>query len=517
MAAHSATLSARPRAASKTKTRSWLQALAALLLAGVILPAGIALGVLIIFESNHLILPGVSVMGADLGSMTPSQAQDQLNQDWNVHRTLVLSDGTHTFSALPVEYGLYLNPDATMRAAYAAGRDSYEGELLQIFTRTPRSVQPVVIFNSGVARTRFEALAASFAVDPQQASLVYADGQWSVDPGKEGQALDIEAALAQLNTDPLLALMHAHVNLSVQTIKPQEVRFAALATQAADHKSLITKPLNLRAYDPISDETFTLNIPAATLAPWVSVGDPLADDPQVSLDAARVQEYINQWSQQTLGSGRVLEKIQGMDALTATWQGGKELFAMVRRLPTSFTVRSGDTVYSISAKVGIPYWRIENANPDVSFDALSAGQQITIPSKNDMLPLPVVLGKRIVISISQQHMWTYENGKLLHDYVISTGMASSPTLPGVFQVMEHIDNAYGERWDLWMPNWLTVYEAAPGFFNGIHGLPLLHNGVRLWANALGHPASYGCIILGLKEAADVYNWAENGVVVVIKN
>ncbi len=514
MATNSITLSAHPRAV--TKTRSWLQALAALLLAGVILPAGIALGVLLVFESNHLILPGVNVMGADLGSLTPAQAQDQLNSDWNVRRILVLSDGTHTFTAMPVEYGLYLDPDATMRTAYAAGRDSYEGELLQIFTRTPRPVQPVVVFNPSMARTRLEALAASFAVDPQQASLAYSDGQWTVNPGKDGQALDIEAALAQLNADPLLALMHARVNLSVQTLKPQEVRFSALAAQAEAHKALMAKPLNLRAYDPISDETFTLTIPAATLTPWVSVGDPLADDPKLSLDASRVQGYINQWSQETLGSGRVLDKIQGMDNLDAAWQSGKELFAMVRRLPTSFTVRSGDTTYSISAKVGIPYWRIENANPGVNFDALSAGQVITIPSKNDLLPLPVVLGKRIVIRIGQQHMWIYENGKVIHDYVISSGMADSPTMTGVFQVTEHIDNAYGARWDLWMPNWLSIYEAAPGFFNGIHGLPLLHNGVRLWGSALGHPASYGCIILGLQQAADVYNWAENGVVVEIK-
>jgi lipoprotein-anchoring transpeptidase ErfK/SrfK len=489
-----------------------------LLLAGVILPAGLALGVLIIFESNHLILPGVNVMGADLGSLTPAQAQDLLNTDWNVRRTLALSDGAHTYSALPVEYGLYLNPDATMRAAYAAGRGSYEEELQQIFTRTSRSVQPVVVFNAAIARARLEDLAASFAIDPQQATLAYSgNGQWTVDLGKDGQALDIEAALAQLNTDPLLALMHARVDLSVQTIKPQEVRFAAVATQAENHKSLVNKPLNLRAYDPISDETFTLNIPTATLAPWVSVGDPLADDHQVSLDSAKVQGYINQWSQDTLGSGRVLEKTQGLDALTASWQAGKELFAMVRRLPTSFTVRSGDTAYSISAKVGIPYWRIENANPGVNFNALSAGQQVTIPSKNDLLPVPVVLGKRIVISISQQHMWIYENGNVVHDYVISSGMADSPTLPGVFQVTEHIDNAYGASWDLWMPNWLSIYEAAPDFFNGIHGLPMLHSGVRLWGSALGHPASYGCIILGLKEAADVYNWAENGVVVEIKN
>jgi lipoprotein-anchoring transpeptidase ErfK/SrfK len=52
--------------------------------------------------------------------------------------------------------------------------------------------------------------------------------------------------------------------------------------------------------------------------------------------------------------------------------------------------------------------------------------------------------------------------------------------------------------------------------NGIHGLPLLSNGRRMWANSLGRPASYGCIILGLEEAEWLYEWAETGVIVEIR-
>jgi lipoprotein-anchoring transpeptidase ErfK/SrfK len=52
--------------------------------------------------------------------------------------------------------------------------------------------------------------------------------------------------------------------------------------------------------------------------------------------------------------------------------------------------------------------------------------------------------------------------------------------------------------------------------NGIHGLPVLSNGQRLWANVLGQPASYGCIILDLQPAKWLYNWAEDGVVVEIQ-
>jgi lipoprotein-anchoring transpeptidase ErfK/SrfK len=66
-----------------------------------------------------------------------------------------------------------------------------------------------------------------------------------------------------------------------------------------------------------------------------------------------------------------------------------------------------------------------------------------------------------------------------------------------------------------MPHFLGIYEAWPDFMNGLHGLPTLSNGRRLWADILGRPASFGCIILDLDAAESLYEWAEDGVVVEI--
>jgi LysM repeat protein len=188
----------------------------------------------------------------------------------------------------------------------------------------------------------------------------------------------------------------------------------------------------------------------------------------------------------------------------------------IRHKSTQYTVEPGDTLIAISMEVGIPYWKILESNPGISADSVPAGQKLVIPSKNDLLPLPVVRGKRIVISISQQRMWTYENGQRKKEYIVSTGIDKSPTMPGIFQVRTHEINAYASVWDLYMPNFLGIYEAWPGFMNGIHGLPTLSNGTRLWSNVLGRKASYGCIILNLDAAKEVYQWAENGVVVEIR-
>ena len=158
---------------------------------------------------------------------------------------------------------------------------------------------------------------------------------------------------------------------------------------------------------------------------------------------------------------------------------------------------------------------ILRANPDVDPDALLIGAELVVPSKDELLPIPIIPNKRIVLSINKQRMWIYENGERIRTFVISTGIDRSPTQPGVFQVQSHKKNAYASVWDLHMPHFLGVYEAWPGFMNGIHGLPTLSSGQRLWANILGRPASYGCIILDLGAAKWLYEWAEEGVIVEI--
>ena len=158
---------------------------------------------------------------------------------------------------------------------------------------------------------------------------------------------------------------------------------------------------------------------------------------------------------------------------------------------------------------------IADINPGINSDHLLAGSELIIPSKTDLLTLPVIPEKRIIIHLKTQRLIALHNNEQIKNFIISTGVDRSPTQPGIFQIQTHVDNAYASVWDLYMPDFLGIYEAWPGFMNGIHGLPMLSGGRRMWANSLGRPASYGCIILGLNEADWLYHWAENGVVVEI--
>ncbi len=270
----------------------------------------------------------------------------------------------------------------------------------------------------------------------------------------------------------------------------------------------------IEAYDPVTDEHIRWAPEPRLIASWLNVGSS-GGELTVAVDEARLGKYLEEQNA-SLGARRGFDLAQAERAARAGLARRPADILRVRYEPTQHSAAAGETLQTIGWQVGFPLWKMDEYNPNVTHGLLAPGQVIVMPPKDAMLALPVIPGKRIVISISQQHLWAYQDGALWSDHVISTGIASSPTMAGLFQVESHFLNAYASRWNLWMPNFLGIYDALPGFTNGIHGLPLLSNGVRLWGNVLGRPASFGCIILDLEAAEKIYTWADDGVVVEIR-
>jgi lipoprotein-anchoring transpeptidase ErfK/SrfK len=130
-------------------------------------------------------------------------------------------------------------------------------------------------------------------------------------------------------------------------------------------------------------------------------------------------------------------------------------------------------------------------------------------------PIPSYSGsKYILVDLSEQHMYVYENDALIYSFVASTGIDGGTRI-GNFAVQSKIPNAYGSTWDIWMPDWLGIYWSS-GLENGIHALPILPNGATLWAGFLGRPISYGCVVLGTYDAQVLYDWADMGTPVDIQ-
>ena len=127
----------------------------------------------------------------------------------------------------------------------------------------------------------------------------------------------------------------------------------------------------------------------------------------------------------------------------------------------------------------------------------------------------VTLLKRIEVDVSEQKLTAWNGDKLIYNFVCSTGKSGTPTKFGRFSVISKLPEAYGSAWSMRMPYWMGIYWAG-GSENGIHGLPILSSGQTLWAGHLGQPVSYGCIVLDTWAAKQLYEWAEIGTEVIVR-
>jgi LysM repeat protein len=181
------------------------------------------------------------------------------------------------------------------------------------------------------------------------------------------------------------------------------------------------------------------------------------------------------------------------------------------------TVQPGETLASIAMRYGVTTWTLAQVNAIPNLSLIFPGQVLIIPGDDGSASATTGTGgeKRVVVDISEQHLYAYQGEMVVYSFVASTGMHSSPTRTGTFSVLNKISNAYASTWNLQMPYWLGVYWSG-GLQNGIHALPILSSGQQLWAGYLGTPISYGCIVLDTYEARLLYEWVDVGTPVVIQ-
>jgi LysM repeat protein len=456
-------------------------------------------------------LAGVHVGGVPIGGMTVEESAAAL-ADWQI----TLTDGETAFSVPAADLGVGIDADASARMGVEYGRrvGGIGAGLRAAFGRV--DLPPVIAASPAGVAAALDGFAPSLNRTPINAGVQFQNGQIVPRDPIAGRALDA-LATADALSDPR-ALSDGTLNLVMRAIPPAISDPAPLVAAA---QALIANPLTLRLYDPVLDRSETNTIPPETWSAWLTAADdpasPLGVRLQLDPDAARAYLAGQPVGAGKFGAGRRIDADEAAAALDQALADGTNA-ATTRLYYDAFphTVSAGDSLTGVAWAYGIPYPYIEAANPGVG--ALSVGQTITIPSLDEQIPLPVVPEKRIVVSISGQRVRVYERGALLHDWIASTGIASSPTWQGVYQVLMREPNAYAGNWDLWMPSFIGVYHPIPGaaFINGFHGFPTRGGGQLLWTGDLGRRVTYGCILLSNENVTWLYDWAETGVVVEIQ-
>jgi lipoprotein-anchoring transpeptidase ErfK/SrfK len=465
---------------------------------------------LLFFYSDY-IFPGARVANIPIGTLTKQQATAVLAERIPQQEVLLV----HSSGAWPVtasELGLTMDFTATVDQAYEMGRtisglrNAASGEF---------AIEPVWMLDSSKSMELLERLTPEVGVEAVNAKVVIRDGEAYALPAQEGLALDLEMTLNYLKANPTEVVQTGRLPLATYPVAADITDAEVYVSEAQRY---LSKQVTIRGFDPIQNESAEWQIRPSDWQEWLSlVVTPGEIDPYSwVVDERQAQQYLVEgWS--WLGDQRYLnvEEIvpEMIDVITS---GRTGIDARVYHQPRQHTVKPGESYSSIGYNYGIPYPWIQQANPGI--ETLSVGDVVTVPSADDMLPLPVVPNKRVVVSISQQRAWVYEDGELRWDWPASTGISSSPTSPGIFQVQSHEIEAYAGNWDLNMPYFMGIYRPVPtsDFMNGFHGFPNRDGFNLLWTGDLGTPVTYGCILLDSDNAQALYGWAEDGVVVEIQ-
>lgn len=463
------------------------------------------------------IYPGVTLADIDVGGMTRAEAEAHLRQQLPdpQEETIVLCAGEQQLRFSWAVLGKGFDLALTVDAAYAQGR---EGSDLTRWLRpldvrfAGREIAPVTApADPARVRAAVERLAAQVDVAAADAQLeITPAGARSV-PGKAGRRLEVEAGI-----DAALAALAAgepSVDLPVIELPPSLAQPEPALSQA---RALLAQPFVVRAADPLTEYTATFSAPPEIVATWLDARPAHPARMILDFDQGEIRRWLTGGVAPQLGDARLLDVGETLaQILLALNRQHSTADARIRHPEKRYVVQPGDVLYDIAYNHGFPQWRLEEANPEIEPGNLLIGQELVIPSIDVLIPEPIVPDKRIEISLPEQTLHAYEHDELRFEFRASSGMSTTPTIAGQFQVLMKEPAAYARRWDLEMPYFIGVYKEGPNFYNGIHELPILASGRRLSVGVLGWPASYGCIILDEGDAKALFDWAPIGTLVRI--
>ncbi|HML22632.1 MAG TPA: L,D-transpeptidase family protein, partial [Aggregatilinea sp.] len=471
-------------------------------------------GLAVLLGSDR-VLPGVSAGGVDVGNLSEARAAETLAAAWNSDG-IVIRDGARSWTAAPGEIGIVLDASATAAQAREWGRS--EGGMSGLFRALAGGVEvaPVLAIDLNRAADYLDAAKETIDVPAANAGVRLVNGQAQATPASDGRTLDVAQTVRLLQIDAAGELADGALDLVMIPTQPTITDATPLVAQA---NALLSSPFQVDAYDPIRDEWQHWSAPPDQWAGWLEASSDSSSSTGLvlAMNSAGPTGFLQ--SSAAFGDERYIDVEDAVaDMQAAIAQGQTAATVRVWHHETTYTVQGGQTLASIGEQVGIPYPFIQAANPGINVDALSSGQELVLPSKDILVPMDPIPSKRIVVSRGQQHLWAYENGQVVFDWVISTGLPTSPTALGTFQVQTHDENAYAEQWNLYMPDFMGFYHPGPNMdlWNGFHGFPTRGGGYLLWEGDLGTPVTYGCVLLSLENARTLYNWAEDGVVVEVR-
>lgn len=196
----------------------------------------------------------------------------------------------------------------------------------------------------------------------------------------------------------------------------------------------------------------------------------------------------------------------------------------VPNVATVYVVQPGEHLSQIAQRYGLTWTTLAAFNGISNPDQIYSGQTLNIPatdangSVEDLgiitapvvygnIPTPTItVGKQIIVDLSDSRTYAFDNGQLVNNVLVSTGLPATPTVVGDFTIYHRLrsQRMIGPGYDLPNVEWVQY------FYQGyaLHG--------TYWHNNFGRPMSHGCVNMTNADAEWFYNFADYGTVVTVQ-
>lgn len=463
------------------------------------------------YTGQNRIFPNVWALGVNLGGKTVDESIALLQQAWSSEVRIQVVDEERQWELTPTELGIRLDARATAESARNVGMSGIP---------LGYHIVPAVALDVLAAQTTLLNYTEISRIVPHNAGYRWEGDELVGIPGTDGRFLDVAITLENLQEDLEQVADRRRLDLVMMPMEPDITDPTPYLEQA---RALTSQTFLVRAYDPFTNETLAWTPDRDTFTSWIEAGTE-----RLSLRAEEFAQFVDMQTD-TLMQDDDLRYIEPSDALdkvrTAIGEGRAQVTLRIRYRTSTYEVQSGDSGYRIARRTGVPFNLMQQANPRRDWDAmLSVGERVNLPSPDEVVPLDPVPNKRIIVDLETQTLWAYENGQLVFNWLISSGMDRAPTSPGIFQILDHQETAVGSSVELcgdnscgsWTMGWfMGIYEVSPGLVNGFHGRVILPGGTVMGNGNVGSQYTYGCVMSIDGDAEQLYYWAEVGTMVEI--
>ncbi len=170
----------------------------------------------------------------------------------------------------------------------------------------------------------------------------------------------------------------------------------------------------------------------------------------------------------------------------------------------------------------------------VGYEVHAFGSRVDCVVKGLYVPaprsgVPHARGKVILVSLRQQWLWAYANGKLVFANPVTTGQGWLPTPQGTYTISQKVKDT--EFYSPWPPGSrfyyspehvnYALYFRNKGYY--IHDAPWRHafgpgtNVAHTSPDGTREDGSHGCVNMTTAAAKWLFNWANIGTTVIVAN